>query len=103
MRTSREAADFDLQRSGRDCSALENGCPLAVLDSIDITIKRTAAASAVAAKYLAEDSSVATIAVVGSKPPQQRRALQRVLPMRSRNATNASRICGASPAIWTSG
>ena len=28
----------------------ENGCPLAVLDSIDVTIKRTAAASAVPTK-----------------------------------------------------
>src|SRR5204863_89932 len=43
-----------------------NGRPLAVLDSIDITIKRTAAASAVAAKYLARpDSSVATICGCG--------------------------------------
>src|SRR6266478_1964783 len=33
----------------------ENGCPLAILDSIDITIKRTAAASAVAAKKLAAE------------------------------------------------
>jgi len=39
-----------------------NGVPLAILDSIDITIKRTAAASAVAARYLArKESSVATI------------------------------------------
>ena len=36
----------------------ENGRPLAVLDSIDITIKRTAAASAVAAKYLARKNSL---------------------------------------------
>jgi alanine dehydrogenase len=44
----------------------ENGAPLAILDSIDITIKRTAAASAVAAKYLArKESSVATICGCG--------------------------------------
>src|SRR5438552_4680203 len=43
------------------CDA-ENGSPLAVLDSIDITVKRTAAASAVAATYLArKDSSVVKI------------------------------------------
>ena len=44
----------------------ENGCPLAVLDSIDVTIKRTAAASAVAAKYLArKNSSVGTVCGCG--------------------------------------
>src|SRR4029077_9736463 len=46
----------------------QNGVPLAILDSIDITIKRTAAASAVAAKYLArKDSSVATICGCGQQ------------------------------------
>ena len=35
----------------------DNGYPLALLDSTDITIKRTAAASAVAAKYLARTDS----------------------------------------------
>jgi len=34
------------------CDA-ENGCPLAIMDSMEITARRTAAASAVAAKYLA--------------------------------------------------
>src|SRR4026209_1945878 len=54
-----------------------NGVPLAVLDSIDITIKRTAAASAVAAKYLArKDSSVATVCGCG----QQGHAPTRALP-----------------------
>src|SRR2546430_4638074 len=49
------------------CDA-ENGCPLAVFDSIDITIKRTAAATAVAAKYLARpDSSIATICGCGNQ------------------------------------
>jgi hypothetical protein len=50
----------------------DNGCPLAVLDSIDITIKRTAAASAVAAKYLARtNSSVATICGCGQQARAQ--------------------------------
>ena len=63
------------------CDA-ENGCPLAVFDSIDITIKRTAAASAVAAKYLARpDSSVATICGCGNQGRAQLRALRAVLPL----------------------
>jgi ornithine cyclodeaminase/alanine dehydrogenase len=61
----------------------ENGSPLAVLDSIDITIKRTAAASAVAAKYLARpNSSVATLCGCGQQAPAQLRALCAVLPLR---------------------
>jgi alanine dehydrogenase len=60
-----------------------NGRPVAVLDSIDITIKRTAAASAVAAKYLARpDSSVATICGCGSQAHAQLTALQSVFPLR---------------------
>ena len=63
------------------CDA-ENGCPLAIFDSIDITIKRTAAASAVAAKYLARrDSSVATICGCGNQGRAQLRALRAVLPL----------------------
>ena len=46
----------------------ESGYPLAVIDSIDVTVKRTAAASAVAAKYLARrDSSVVTICGCGNR------------------------------------
>ncbi len=61
----------------------DNGVPLAVLDSIDITIKRTAAASAVAAKYLARpDSSVATICGCGRQARAQLHALGTVLPCR---------------------
>ena len=61
----------------------ENGSPLAVLDSIDITIKRTAAASAVAAKYLARpDSSTATICGCGQQAAAQLGALCAVLPLR---------------------
>src|SRR5881392_350657 len=60
----------------------ENGRPLAVLDSIDITIKRTAAASAVAAKYLARPgSSVATICGCGEQAAAQLRAICTVLPL----------------------
>jgi alanine dehydrogenase len=60
----------------------ENGAPLAILDSIDITIKRTAAASAVAAKYLArKESSVATICGCGQQGRAQLRAVLLVLPL----------------------
>ena len=60
----------------------ENGAPLAILDSIDITIKRTAAASAVAAKYLArKESSVATICGCGQQGRTQLRAVLLVLPL----------------------
>src|SRR3954452_18661204 len=60
-----------------------NGRPLAVMDSIDITIKRTAAASAVAAKYLARpDSSIATICGCGQQAAAQVRAISAVLPLK---------------------
>jgi ornithine cyclodeaminase/alanine dehydrogenase len=60
-----------------------NGRPLAVIDSIDITIKRTAAASAVAARYLARSSScTATICGCGQQAGAQLRALRAVLPLR---------------------
>ena len=60
----------------------ENGCPRAILDSADVTIKRTAAASAVAAKYLARpDSSVGTICGCGRQGRAHLRALHAVLPL----------------------
>jgi alanine dehydrogenase len=61
----------------------ENGCPLAVLDSIDVTIKRTAAASAVAAKYVArKNSSVGTVCGCGQQGRAQLRAIHSVLPLK---------------------
>jgi ornithine cyclodeaminase/alanine dehydrogenase len=60
----------------------KNGAPLAILDSIDITIKRTAAASAVAAKYLArKESSIATICGCGQQGRAHLRAVLLVLPL----------------------
>src|SRR5437016_1089495 len=65
----------------------ENGRPLAVLDSIDITIKRTAAASAVAVKYLArKNSSVATICGCGGQAGAQLRAIHSVLALKKIHA-----------------
>jgi ornithine cyclodeaminase/alanine dehydrogenase-like protein (mu-crystallin family) len=61
----------------------DNGRILAVLDSMEITLKRTAAATAVAAKYLArKNSSAATICGCGAQGSAQLRALSLVLPLR---------------------
>lgn len=59
-----------------------NGSPLAVMDSIEITIPRTGAATAVAAKYLARaNSKIATICGCGNQGRVQLRAIARVLPI----------------------
>lgn len=61
-------------------SRADNGVPLAVLDSIEITIQRTGASTAVAAKYLARpDSRVCTVCGCGNQARIQLRALLRVL------------------------
>lgn len=60
----------------------ENGVPLAVMDSIEITALRTGAATAVAAKQLARpDSHVATICGCGIQGRVQLAALAAVLPL----------------------
>jgi alanine dehydrogenase len=64
------------------CDA-DDGRPLAVLDSIEVTIRRTAAASAVAAKYLATSAArTITICGCGSQGRAHLVALARVLPLR---------------------
>ena len=56
-----------------------NGAPLAVMDSIAITALRTAAATAVAAKYLARERCDAVlICGCGAQAPAQLRALLRI-------------------------
>jgi len=61
----------------------EKGSPLALLDSVDITLKRTAAASAVAAKYLARvNSHVGTVCGCGQQGRAQLRAIYAVLPLK---------------------
>jgi len=61
----------------------DNGRLLAVLDSMEVTIRRTAAATAVAAKYLArQNSSVATICGCGEQARAQLRALCLILSLR---------------------
>ena len=60
-----------------------NGTPLAVMDSRDITSLRTAAATAVAAKFLARQGSrTVTICGCGNQGRSQLRALFRVYPVR---------------------
>src|SRR5215211_5438174 len=59
----------------------ENGYPLALMDSIEITIQRTGAATAVAAKYLARaNSKVVTVCGCGNQGRISLRALKVVLP-----------------------
>jgi alanine dehydrogenase len=63
------------------CDA-DNGTLLALLDSIEITIQRTGAATAVAARYLCRpDARAAAIFGCGRQGRIQLRALQRVLPL----------------------
>ena len=60
----------------------ENGEPLALLDSTELTALRTAAATGVAAKHLARpDSTTATVVGCGRQGKAQLRALGRVLQL----------------------
>jgi alanine dehydrogenase len=71
------------------CDA-DDGRPLAVMDSMEVTVRRTAAATAVAAKWLARpDARVATICGCGTQGRAQLRALVRVLPLRRVHAFDA--------------
>lgn len=76
----------------------ENGYPLAVMDSIEITILRTGAATAVAAKYLARpDARVATICGCGNQGRIQLQSLAKVRSLArvfafDRNANQAERF-----------
>jgi ornithine cyclodeaminase/alanine dehydrogenase-like protein (mu-crystallin family) len=59
------------------------GFPLAIMDSIEITIQRTAAATAVAAKWLArEDADTVTICGCGAQAWAQLAAVMAVRPIR---------------------
>ncbi len=64
------------------CDA-DNGYPLAVMDSIEITIQRTGAATAVAARYLARpDSQTLTICGCGNQGRVSFRALHNLFPFK---------------------
>jgi len=59
-----------------------NGYPLAVMDSIEVSIRRTGAATAVAARHLARrDAGVVAVAGCGEQGRVQLRALAAVLPV----------------------
>ncbi len=63
-------------------SRADNGVPLAAMDSIEITMQRTGAATAVAAQYLARpDSRVCTVCGCGTQGRVQLRALCHALPV----------------------
>jgi alanine dehydrogenase len=63
------------------CNA-ENGLPLAVMDSIEITIQRTGAATAVAAKYLAKkEAKSLTVCGCGNQGRISVQALSKVFPI----------------------
>jgi alanine dehydrogenase len=65
------------------CDA-DNGTPLALVDSGDITALRTAAATAVAAKYLARtDSTTVTVCGCGTQGRMQLAAIARTFPLKA--------------------
>lgn len=71
------------------CDATD-GRPLAVMDSMEITVRRTAGATAVAAKRLARpDAHTATLCGCGVQGRAQLRSLARVLPLRRAFAFDA--------------
>src|SRR5262245_54060003 len=68
----------------------ENGYPLAVMDSIEITILRTGAATAIAANYLARpDAKTVTICGCGNQGRISLRALPAVRPVQTVYAFDA--------------
>lgn len=73
------------------CDA-DNGSPLALLDSRDITALRTAAATAIASKHLARpDSRVVTICGCGIQGRTQLAALSRIFPLENVFACDKTR------------
>ncbi|MEK6769256.1 MAG: ornithine cyclodeaminase family protein [Gemmatimonadota bacterium] len=81
------------------CDA-ENGAPLALMDSIEITVLRTGAATAVAAKHLArEDARVAAIVGCGNQGRIQLRSIASVRQITQAFAfdENADRAAAFAP------
>lgn len=73
------------------CDA-DNGRPLALMDSTEITARRTAAATAVAAKHLARPASaILTVCGCGVQGYAQARALAVVLPLQRVFAYDANK------------
>jgi alanine dehydrogenase len=83
---------------------VEDGYPLALLDSGQITGVRTAAATAVAARYLSRaDAAVVTICGCGVQGRDQLRALLRVRPLRRVFAFDVDRSRAAEYATTMAG
>jgi ornithine cyclodeaminase/alanine dehydrogenase-like protein (mu-crystallin family) len=86
----------------------EDGSVLALMDSAEVTLQRTAAASAVAAARLARpDAAVITICGCGEQGRAQLLALADVLPLRSgflwdRDPLRAERLAGEAQAAGLS-
>jgi len=81
-----------------------NGYPLAIFDSIEITIRRTGAATAVAAKYLArEDARSAAIFGCGNQGRIQLAAVSRVRRLDRARAFDLDRDAAAAFAESMSG
>lgn len=60
----------------------ETGSPLAILDSIEVTLRRTAAATALAGRHLARpDSSTMLLCGCGGQAAAQLAALRQILPL----------------------
>jgi alanine dehydrogenase len=71
----------------------ENGYPLAVMDSTEITMKRTGAAAAIAARYLARpESSILTICGCGVQGSMQLKAMKYILPIEKVYAFDSNRL-----------
>jgi ornithine cyclodeaminase/alanine dehydrogenase-like protein (mu-crystallin family) len=76
----------------------ETGALLAILDSIEVTLRRTAAATALAARYLARpDSETILVCGCGAQGRAQLAALRHVLPLRRAYAWD--RDCGRARAF----
>ncbi|HEY6808560.1 MAG TPA: ornithine cyclodeaminase family protein [Gemmatimonadales bacterium] len=74
----------------------DTGEMLALMDSIEITVLRTGAATAVAARRLARpESATLTVAGCGNQGGVQLRALARVLPLRTVHAVDQDAACAA--------
>jgi ornithine cyclodeaminase/alanine dehydrogenase len=70
----------------------ENGFPLAMMDSTEITIKRTGAVAAIATKHLARpESSIVTICGCGTQGRIQLYAMKSVLPIKAAFAFDADK------------
>jgi ornithine cyclodeaminase/alanine dehydrogenase-like protein (mu-crystallin family) len=85
------------------CDA-DDGRALAVMDSIEVTLRRTAAATAVAARHLARpDARAATVCGCGRQGRAQLRALARVLPLQRAWAFDADEAAARAFAREMSG